>query len=153
MDTQMFSLVAAVCDGVYEPNSHVLIVSIEDHCSSARPACGLSKRRNDHGYETEGRTFTTQQRPEGAKEVGPPVCPEEGGWRSQAGAAQGDDRLPVRDEVPGCSREGPVLRRIAHSDTFDLRHIAAAVHAAGPLRIPLAVTGQPAEPDGLALEP
>jgi hypothetical protein len=61
-----------------ELNSHFFIVIIEDHCSSVQPAFGPSKRRSDHGYETEGRTFTTQQRPEGTEEVGLearfPVC-------------------------------------------------------------------------------
>ena len=82
--------------------------------------------------------FPTQQKPENAGEVGVeirlPVCHEEGSWRSQACAAQSDGRLPVCNEVPGCSRKGPFLRRIAHGGTLDLRHIAIAVHDAGPLR-------------------
>ena len=140
-----------------EPNGHVVIVIAEDHCSSARPACGHSRRRNDNGYEQEGRYFTTQQEPEGAGEVGVevrlPIGHQERDCRSQACAAQGDGRLPVRDEVPGCSREVPVLRRIAHGGTLDLRCVEVAVHDAGPLRIPLAVAGQHAEPDGMALDP
>jgi hypothetical protein len=84
-----------------ELNGHAVIVMVEDHCSSVRPACGRSRRRNDHGYEQEGWIVTTQQEPEDASEVGVtvrlPVCHEEGSWSFQAGAAQGAGRLPVRD--------------------------------------------------------
>jgi hypothetical protein len=135
-----------------EPNGHVVIVIAEDHCSSVRPACGPNRRRNDHGDEQEGWYLTTQQEPEGTGELRvkghPPVCRQERGWRIQAGAAQGDGRLPVRDEV-GCSRQGPFLRRFAHGSTLDLRRLKVSVHDAAPL----AGTGQPAEPDGMALEP
>jgi len=48
-----------------------------------------------------------------------------------------DGRLPICDEVPGCSGEVPLLRRIAHSGTFDLGRIAVAFDNAGPLRISL----------------
>ena len=133
-----------------ELNSHVFIVMIEDHCSSARPACGPSRRRNDNGYEQEGRYVTTQQEPQGAGEICLPVRRQERDCRLQARAAQGDGRLPIRDEVPGCSRKVTLLGRIAHGGTLDLRHGEVAVHDAGPLHIPLA--GQPAEPDGLALD-
>jgi hypothetical protein len=136
---------------VYELNSHVCIVSIEDHCSSARPASGPSKRRNDHGYETEGRTFTTRQEPEVGLEVRLPICHEEGSWRFQACAAKDDGWRPVRDEIPVCSCEDPFVRRITHGGTLDLRQIWITVRDAGPLRIPPA--RQSSEPDGLALEP
>jgi hypothetical protein len=130
---------------------------VEDNCSSARPAFGPSRRRNDHGYKTEGWIFTTQQRPEGIGEVSievhPTVCHQEGSWRSQTCAAQGNGGLPVRNEVPGCSREGPFLRRIAHRGTFNLRRVAVAFHNAGPLRIPLADAGRHDGPDVLALKP
>lgn len=59
-------MTACIC----EPDSHVAIVMIEENCSSAGPACGPNRRRNDHGYEQEGWYLTTQQKPEGAGEVG-----------------------------------------------------------------------------------
>ena len=140
-----------------EPNGHVVIVLAEDHCSSARPACGHSRHRNDNGYEQEGRYFTTQQEPEGAEEVGVevrlPVSHEERDGRSQACTTQGNGERPVCGEVPGCYGESPLRRRSTHSDPLALRRLAVAVHDAGPLRIPLAVSGRPAEPDGLALDP
>ena len=130
---------------------------VEDLCSSARPACGPSRRRIDHGYETEGRYYTTQQRPEGigevSIEVGPALFRQERGRHFQACAAQGSGGLPVRDEVPGCSREGPFLRRIAYRGTFNFRRIAVTIHNAGSLRISLADAGQRDGPDVLALEP
>ena len=129
-----------------EPNGHAVIVMVEDNCSSARPACGPSRRRNDHGYETEGWHLPTQQEPENAGEVRVkvriPVCDEEADWRYQACSAQIDGRLPIRDKVPGCSRKGPL----------DLRHSAIAVHHSGPLRGPFTVPRQPAEPNGVALD-
>jgi hypothetical protein len=138
-----------------EPNGHVVIVISEENCSSARPACGLSRRRNDHGYEQEGFYFTTQQKPEGAKEGSVetrlPVCHQERECRTQAGTAQDDGRLPVRHQVPGCSREVPLLRRIAHSSTLDLWRVKITIQHTGPLRIPLA--RQSSEPDVLALNP
>jgi hypothetical protein len=131
---------------------------VEDHCSSARPAYGPSRRRNDYGEETEGWDFTTQQEPEGAGEVSIevrlPACRQEASWRLQACMAQGDAQLPLRNEIPSCSRQIPLLRRnarIAHGGTLDLRHIEVTLYDAGPLRIRLA--GQSAEPDGVALEP
>jgi hypothetical protein len=128
---------------------------LEDHCSSARPAYGPSRRRNDYGEETEGWDFTTQQEPEGAGEdsveICLPLCHQEGSWRFQARTAQGNGRPPVCEEVPGYPYEGTLLRRIAPGGTLDLRHIAVALHDAGPRRVPL--TGRPAEPDGLALNP
>jgi hypothetical protein len=123
----------------------------------ARPACGLSRRRNDHGYEQEEWIFTTQQEPKSASEIGIkvrfPIHPEEGSWRFQAGAAQGNGRLPVSHEVPGCSCEIPFLRRIAYGGTINLGHVAVPLHNTNPLRIAFAVTGQHAEPDDMALEP
>jgi hypothetical protein len=130
---------------------------VEDHCSSARPAFGPSRQRIDHGYETEGWTFTTQQRPEGIGEVsiegGLALFRQERDHHFQACAAQDNGGLPVRDEVPGCTREGPFLRRIAHRGTFDLGRSEVTIHDAGSLRISLADAGQHDGPDVLALEP
>ena len=127
---------------------------IEDHRSSVRPACGQSRWRYDHGYETEGWVFTTQQEPEGAGEdsveICLPLCHQEGSWRFQARPAQSNGRLPVCDEVPDCPYKGTLLRRITHGGTLDLRCIKVPFHDIRPLRIPLA--GQRAEPDGVALE-
>jgi hypothetical protein len=53
----------------FEPNGQAVIVMIEDYRSTAWPACSPSRRRNDNGYEQEGRYYTTQQEPEGAGEV------------------------------------------------------------------------------------
>lgn len=50
------SLATCAC----EPNGHVVIVLVEDQCSSAWPARGLSRRGNYNGYEQEGRYVTTQ---------------------------------------------------------------------------------------------
>ncbi|MFL4993272.1 MAG: hypothetical protein ACJ8DV_18565, partial [Microvirga sp.] len=103
--------------------------------------------------EQEGWYLTTQQEPEGTGELRvkghPPVCRQERGWRIQAGAAQGDGRLPVRDKVPGGSRKSPFLGGITHNGTLDLRRLKVSVHDA----VPLAGAGQHAEPDGMALEP
>jgi hypothetical protein len=136
---------------VNEPNGHAVIDMVEDNYSSVRPACGPSRWENDYGSNQKGRHFPTQQKPENAREVGIkvrlPVCHEEADWHVQACAAQSNGRLPVRDEVPGCSCEVPFLRRIAYGGTLDLRRIAVTVYDAGP------VTGQPVEPNGVALDP
>jgi hypothetical protein len=130
---------------------------VEDKYSSERPACGPSRRENDNGSNQKGRHFATQQKPENAGEVGVevrlPDCQEEADWRFQKGSAQSDGRLPVCNEVPSCSCEGPFLRRIAHGSTLDHRHIEVPFHDADPFRVTLAVAGQSAEPDGVALEP
>jgi hypothetical protein len=140
-----------------EPNGDVVIVLTEDNESSAWPACGRSRRRNDHGDEQEGWHITTQQEPESTSENGIkarlPICHEERGCRIQACTAQGHGWLPVRDEVPGCSREVALLRRFAHRDTLALRRVAVAFHDAGSLRISFADAGQHDGPDVLALEP
>ena len=139
-------------------NGHVVIVIAEDHCSSARPACGHSRQRNDNGYEQEGRYFTTQQEPgrrrRSRRRSPPPGQPRREGRPLPSVHNPRQRRAPsLRRSPPGCYGESPLRRRSTHSDPLALRRLAFAVHDAGPLRIPLAVSGRPAEPDGLALDP
>lgn len=118
----------------------------EDGCSSARPAFGFNRRGTDDGDEQEGRDVTTQQEQEGVEDIRLPVCFQDRNGRTKARAAEVQRAL--RDEIPGRSRKGPVLRGIAPLGPLGLQCVA--VHDADPLRIPPA--GRPAEPDGVALD-
>ena len=70
--------------------------------------------------------------------------------RAQPKAKAGSRSATKSQAVPATV---PVLRRIAHGGTLDLRRLEVAIHDTSPLRIPLAGAGQHAEPDGVALEP
>ncbi len=130
---------------------------VEDKYSSERPACGPSRRENDNGSNQKGWYFPTQQEPDSVAEVCVeirlPVCHKEADWRFQEGSTQSDGKLPLVDKVPGRSHEGPFLRRIAHGSTLDLQPVEVTFHDAGPIRVPLTVARQSAEPNGVALEP
>ena len=105
---------------MYELNIHVCIVSIEDHCSSARPPSGPSKRRNDHGYETEGRTFTTRQEPEvgrSSKSVSRSATKKEAGAskRAQPKTMAGARSATKSQSVPAKTRSSAGSRTAARS--------------------------------------
>ena len=99
-----------------EPDGHAVIVIAEDHCSSARPACGLSRRRHDNGYEQEGRYYTPAGRkaPEKASRSSAKrgaAAPK----RAQSKAMTGSRSATKSQAVPAKSRSAAGSRTAARS--------------------------------------